>query len=70
MTEFYEKGLRLYGDKWVYADINTALIGLSKIMDIQNYMEIGVRRGRSLCMLGSQKKQQIYMVLICGSKTT
>ena len=56
MTEFYEKGLRLYGDKWVYADINTALIGLSKIMDIQNYMEIGVRRGRSLCMLGSQKK--------------
>ena len=56
MSEFYEKGLELYGDKWVYADINTALIGLSKIMDIQNYMEIGVRRGRSLCMLGSQKK--------------
>ena len=56
ISEFYEKGLRLYGDKWVYADINTALLGLSKIMDIENYMEIGVRRGRSLCMLGSQKK--------------
>ena len=56
ISEFYEKGLRLYGDKWVYADINTALVGLSKIMDIENYMEIGVRRGRSLCMLGSQKK--------------
>ena len=45
ILDFYEKGLKLYKDNWVYADINTALIGLSKVMKVENYMEIGVRRG-------------------------
>ena len=57
IIDFYKKGLNLYKDNWVYADINTALIGLSRVMKIENYMEIGVRRGRSMCMLASQQKE-------------
>jgi predicted O-methyltransferase YrrM len=57
VKKFYEKGLNLFGDNWVYADINTALITISKNLEVENYMEIGVRRGRSMTMMASQSPE-------------
>jgi predicted O-methyltransferase YrrM len=54
VARFYRKGLEQFGDQWQYADINTALIGLGRVLQPASYLEIGVRRGRSLSMLASQ----------------
>jgi predicted O-methyltransferase YrrM len=54
VTRFYATGLARFGDRWRYADINTVLIGLSRVLQPTSYLEIGVRRGRSLAMLASQ----------------
>jgi predicted O-methyltransferase YrrM len=54
LTRFYQAGLARFGDRWRYADINTALIGLSRVLQPAAYLEIGVRRGRSLAMVASQ----------------
>lgn len=56
VLNFYKQGLERFGDKWVYADINTVLLGLSKVLRPKNYLEIGVRRGRSMAMVGSQSR--------------
>jgi predicted O-methyltransferase YrrM len=54
LTRFYRTGLDRFGDRWRYADINTVLIGLARVLQPSAYLEIGVRRGRSLAMLASQ----------------
>ncbi|RPF75040.1 MAG: class I SAM-dependent methyltransferase [Rickettsiales bacterium TMED289] len=54
VIEFYKKGLENFGSDWKYADINTALITIGKNIEVENYLEIGVRRGRSMAMLASQ----------------
>tara|TARA_Y100000588_G_C14280386_1_gene936817 strand:+ start:7734 stop:8570 length:837 start_codon:yes stop_codon:yes gene_type:complete len=72
--KFYKKGLEIYGDNWVYADINTALITISRNVDVQNYMEIGVRRGRSMAMLASKSPNanlygfDMWIQNYCGSE--
>ena len=48
---FIEKGLNNFGDDWRYGDINTALYSISKKIKVKNYLEIGVRRGRSMSMV-------------------
>ena len=48
LVKYYEKGFSLFGDKWVYADIITALNAVSKNIKVQSYLEIGVRTGRSM----------------------
>jgi predicted O-methyltransferase YrrM len=53
VRNFYSAGLLKYGDGWHYADINTALLGLSRALEPATYLEIGVRRGRSLAMVAS-----------------
>jgi predicted O-methyltransferase YrrM len=52
--DFYRAGLDRHGDSWQYADVNTALIVLAEGLRPASYLEIGVRRGRSLAMLASQ----------------
>ena len=52
--DFYRAGLDRHGDSWQYADVNTALIVLAAHLRPASYLEIGVRRGRSLAMLASQ----------------
>jgi hypothetical protein len=52
--DFYVAGLTRFGDAWHYADINTVLIGLTARLAPARYLEIGVRRGRSLAMVASQ----------------
>ena len=53
-SEYYREGLQRFGRAWVYADIVTVLLGLSKLMQPNSYLEIGVRRGRSLAAVASQ----------------
>ena len=54
VRDFYETGLERFGDSWCYADINTVLLGLAHVLRPASYLEIGVRRGRSLAMLVSK----------------
>jgi predicted O-methyltransferase YrrM len=51
VKNFYRTGLQTFGDNWVYADINTVLIGLARRLKTSSYLEIGVRRGRSMAMV-------------------
>jgi len=50
---YYQAALKRFGARWKYADILTVLLGLSKQLRIQSYLEIGVRRGRSLAMVAA-----------------
>jgi len=49
LQAFYTEGRNRYGDNWGYTDLMTLLIGLSEYLKPRNYLEIGVRRGRSVC---------------------
>jgi hypothetical protein len=57
LRNFYRRGLELFDDQWVYADINTTLYTISRMMRPKSYLEIGVRRGRSMAMVASQSPQ-------------
>lgn len=50
---YYKLGLERYGDDWGYVDIVTAVLGLAEWLKPKSYLEIGVRRGRSVCALAS-----------------
>jgi predicted O-methyltransferase YrrM len=50
---FYRAGLERHPDTWQFADINTALMTLAAGLQPRSYLEIGVRRGRSLAMVAS-----------------
>lgn len=50
---YYREGLERFGDRWRYADITTALLGLSRLLKPESYLEIGVRRGRSLAIVAA-----------------
>jgi predicted O-methyltransferase YrrM len=54
VRSFYRKGISAFGRHWVYADINTVLLGLTRRLAPSSYLEIGVRRGRSMAMVVSQ----------------
>jgi hypothetical protein len=54
VRNFYKKGIAAFGRDWVYADINTVLLGLTRRLAPSSYLEIGVRRGRSMAMVASQ----------------
>ena len=51
--DYYHKGIERFGNKWVYADINTVLFGIANNININSYMEIGVRRGRSMSIIAA-----------------
>ena len=53
VKNYFRSGLQNFGDKWRYADINTALYGICKNIKVESYLEIGVRRGRSMSMVAS-----------------
>ena len=56
MEAFYREGLKRFGARWGYADIVTVLLGLTDALQPRNYLEIGVRRGRSVCAVASKAK--------------
>ncbi len=53
LRKYYKLGIEKFGDDWGYVDIVTAVLGLSQILRPNSYLEIGVRRGRSVCALAS-----------------
>ena len=56
VDKFYEKGLTSLNNNWYYADILTVLFGITETIKVENYLEIGVRRGRSMSVVASQVK--------------
>ena len=48
LVEFLSEGRRRFGAEWRYADIVTTLLCLSELLQPKHYLEIGVRRGRSV----------------------
>lgn len=57
LLRYCRRGLEEFGESWVYADINTVLYGLSERLGVQSYLEIGVRRGRSMAMVAAQRPE-------------
>ncbi|MGO9133436.1 MAG: class I SAM-dependent methyltransferase [Methylovirgula sp.] len=53
LLPFYREGLRRFGAGWRYADIVTVLLCLADYLKPQSYLEIGVRRGRSVAAVAS-----------------
>jgi predicted O-methyltransferase YrrM len=53
ILDYYRTGLDRFGESWWYADISTVLYGLSKRLGFRDYLEIGVRRGRSMAMVAA-----------------
>lgn len=46
---FYRDNIDKYGDDWRYLDIVNVLYAASKALQPKTYLEVGVRRGRSVC---------------------
>jgi predicted O-methyltransferase YrrM len=51
---FAVAGRSAAGSVWRYADIATVLAAAAELLTPQSYLEIGVRRGRSLCVVVSR----------------
>jgi hypothetical protein len=52
LMRYYTMGIENFGDAWRFADLNTVLWTLASELPIRNYLEIGVRRGKSLALVG------------------
>jgi predicted O-methyltransferase YrrM len=48
LVTYFSDGLQRFGAHWHYADIVTVLLCLSEALAPKRYLEIGVRRGRSV----------------------
>lgn len=48
---FYRQALETYKEDWTYLDLVNVLYTATKLVKPKNYLEIGVRRGRSACVV-------------------
>lgn len=53
LLSYFNAGLSHFGKQWCYADITTVLLAACRLIHPKNYLEIGVRRGRSMAMVAS-----------------
>jgi predicted O-methyltransferase YrrM len=53
IRSFYREGIKRFGDDWRYADILTTLAAATKLSKPKRYLEIGVRRGRSMAIVAA-----------------
>ena len=61
IRNFYKEGIKRFGGDWRYADILTTLSAATSLGKPKRYMEIGVRRGRSMAIVGAlQRECEIY----------
>lgn len=51
LTRYCAEGQARFGEAWFYADICTVLLAGARLMEPKTYLEIGVRRGRSMAMV-------------------
>lgn len=54
LLRYYADGRARFGADWRYADIVTVLLCLADLIRPCDYLEIGVRRGRSACAVASR----------------
>ncbi len=55
LRAFMSRSLQKFGEHWRYADICTVLYTLAHALEVENYLEIGVRQGRSMAMVVSRR---------------
>jgi predicted O-methyltransferase YrrM len=53
LLSYYRTGLGRFGDHWRYADIVTVLQAAARLLRPERYLEIGVRRGRSMAIVAA-----------------
>jgi predicted O-methyltransferase YrrM len=53
LRAYYKAGIGRFGDAWRYADIVTVLMAAAQLARPMRYLEIGVRRGRSMAMVAA-----------------
>lgn len=53
LNSYYQAGLERFGEAWRYADILTVLLATAQLLKPESYLEIGVRRGRSMAMIAA-----------------
>lgn len=53
LRQYYREGLRKFRPFWGYADLPTFLHAASSCIEPKNYLEIGVRRGRSAAIVAA-----------------
>lgn len=51
VASYYHEGLSRYGSSWVFADILGVLSASCQLLRPESYLEIGVRRGRSMAVV-------------------
>lgn len=58
---YFARSISQYGEAWRFADILTVLTAATKLVKPKRYLEIGVRRGRSMAMVTSHQTDcEIY----------
>ena len=57
ISAYLEEGLEKFGADWSYLDILNILVACSELIRPRTYLEIGVRRGRSIAMVASTTPQ-------------
>lgn len=61
VRNFYKEGIKRFGADWRYADILTTLAAATQLGKPGRYLEIGVRRGRSMAIVAALAPDcQIY----------
>ncbi len=53
LREYYEAGENRFGQHWNYADLLTFLQATCELVQPRTYLEIGVRRGRSMAIVAN-----------------
>lgn len=57
LLSYYSAGLKRFGELWHYADIVTVLLASTILIKPMSYLEIGVRRGRSMAMVAAKSPE-------------
>lgn len=57
LLAYYDAGISRFGERWRYADITTVLMAAAEITKPRAYLEIGVRRGRSMAMVAASSPE-------------
>lgn len=61
LREYMEAGRNAFGAEWKYADIATVLYAAASIIQPRRYLEIGVRRGRSMAVVAAAAPQCTFL---------
>ncbi len=60
LREYYREGESRFGSAWNYADLLTFLAATAEILQPRNFLEIGVRRGRSAAIVATARPNCEY----------